>query len=413
MNIQELISQAGKHLRSEFELIKEGNPHFAERGAEAEIILRDFLNSHLPKRFAADTGIVIDEKDSISSQTDVIIYDAINSPIYRKGERVLILPNDNVASVIEVKSMLSKAELEDAAKKIASVKKLKKTPVTGADQPVTFSPLITTKTLGVVFAYDSATSLLTLAENLREINQSMPSDHWVDIVVVLDKGVIGYTMQLPFSSNFPGWFAGACSEDFPVPPFYIHLVKEDLGDLTLNRFFVNLMAHLTFYRKRTTNFMESIMGKHAFECVTLQGYQYNLKRHLVTCEEKHREGNLLKSLVKFNLYSTKDGNFIGQIAWMPWQDGASISYSGSIGPPDIFYRPFFEFTKTKGIYIRGREDADLWLSSVIPLLKDDFIRISEQFKGDIVAKYYKGDEDGPPPFTLEEYEKRTSNRRKK
>ena len=209
MNIQELISQAGKHLRSEFELIKASNPHFAERGAEAEIILKDFLNSHLPKRFAADTGIVIDEDNNISSQTDVIIYDALNSPIYRKGERILILPNDNVASVIEVKSMLSKAEIEDASKKIASVKKLKKTPVTSADQPVTFSSLITTKTLGVVFAYDSVTSLVTLAENLREINQSMPSDHWVDIVVVLDKGVIGYTMQLPFSSNFPGWFAGS------------------------------------------------------------------------------------------------------------------------------------------------------------------------------------------------------------
>jgi hypothetical protein len=413
MNIKELISQAGKHLRSEFELIKESNPHFAERGAEAEIILKDFLNSHLPKRFAADTGLVIDEDNNISSQTDVIIYDALNSPIYRKGERILILPNDNVASVIEVKSMLSKAELEDASKKIASVKKLKTTPITSADQPVTFSSLITTKTLGVVFAYDSTTSLVTLAENLREINQSLPSAHWIDIVVVLDKGVIGYTMQLPLSSKFPGWFAGACSKDFPVPPFYIHLVKEDLGDLTLNRFFVNLMAHLTFYRKRTTNLMEGVMGKHAFECMTLQGYQYNLKRDLVPCEEKHQEGNLLKSLVKFNLYSTKDGNYIGQIAWMPWQDGASISYSGRIGPPDLFYRPFFEFTKTKGIYIQGREDANVWLSSVIPLSKEDFIRISEKFEGDIVAKYYEGDEDGPPPFTLEEYEKRKTNKENK
>lgn len=99
-----------------------------------------------------------------------------------------------MAAAIEVKSSLSKEELEDAAKKIASVKKLVKTPITNTDQPVTFSTLITTKTLGVVFAYDSKTSLETLAENLRDINKKYSSDEWTDIVVVLDKGVIGYTI---------------------------------------------------------------------------------------------------------------------------------------------------------------------------------------------------------------------------
>jgi hypothetical protein len=214
MNIQELISQAGKRLRAEFENIKNSNPHFAERGAEAEIILSDFLNQHLPKRFAAGSGLVVDSKNSISSQTDVIIYDAENSPIYRKGDRVLILPNDNVSAVIEVKSNLSKQELEDAASKIASVKRLEKSPITDIDQPVTFSPLITTKTLGIVFAYESSTSLETLAENLRDINRDVPSDQWIDLVVILDKGVIGYLVQLPFSQELPGWFGGAASKDF-------------------------------------------------------------------------------------------------------------------------------------------------------------------------------------------------------
>ena len=45
MNIQELIGQAGKHLRDEFEHIKNTNPHYAERGTESEIILADFLHS--------------------------------------------------------------------------------------------------------------------------------------------------------------------------------------------------------------------------------------------------------------------------------------------------------------------------------------------------------------------------------
>ena len=52
MNIKELISQAGKLLRKEFEYIKNTNPHYGERGAETEKILRDFLNQHLPNTTA-------------------------------------------------------------------------------------------------------------------------------------------------------------------------------------------------------------------------------------------------------------------------------------------------------------------------------------------------------------------------
>lgn len=415
MNIKNLISEAGKQLRSEFEHIKNTNPHYAERGAETEKILEDFLNIHLPKRFAAGSGLVIDNKDNISLQSDVLIYDALNSPIYRKGERVLILPSDNVAAAIEVKSSLNKAELEDSAKKIASVKKLVKTPITNADQPVTFSSLITTKTLGAVFAYDSKTSLETLADNLREINQSYPSDQWIDVIVVLDKGVIGYTIQNVFEQEFPGWFGGAATNEFPVLPIYIHLIKEDLGELTLNRFFVNLMAHLTFYRKRSSIVFESVMGKQSFQCMTLQGYQHNLRRQLIPVEKTHQKGNLLPSLQKFNLYSTKDGLFVGQIMWIPWQDGAALSYSGRFGPPHLFFKPYFKALNIKdGLIIPGMKDKTLWVSSVIPLSKERFFEISGNIKGEVIARHYVGDEEDINDFpdTLEKYEELITKRKK-
>jgi hypothetical protein len=53
----------------------------------------------------------------VSLQCDVIVYDVTNSPVYRRGPRVLILPSDNVAAVLEVKSTLNKAELEDGRKR--------------------------------------------------------------------------------------------------------------------------------------------------------------------------------------------------------------------------------------------------------------------------------------------------------
>jgi hypothetical protein len=404
VNIQELISQAGRHLRAEFENIKNSNPHFAERGAEAEIILSKFLNQHLPKRFAAGSGLIVDQRNNVSSQTDVIIYDAENSPIYRKGERVLILPNDNVSAVIEVKSKLTKRELEDAAQKIVSVKALEKSPITDVDQPVTFSPLITTRTLGVVFAYESATSLQSLAENLRDINRDIPSEQWIDSVVVLDQGTIGYAIQFPMSQEVPGWFGGPASDKFGIFPFYVLLVKEDSGELTLNRFFVNLMAHLTFYRKRSTIAFETVLGKIPSQIMILEGYQYDLKGVLNPVEEAHQQGNLLKALVKFNLYSSTDGVYVGQIAWMPWQDGAIVSYSGRFGPPQTVLEPYFKAAKIRGTVIPGILGANLWLSSVMPLTKEKFIQVSREIRGKVVAKYYRGEEeDSGFPATLQQY----------
>ena len=70
------------------------------------------------------------------------------------------------------------------------------------------SPLITTRPLGAVFAYEATTSLDALAENLREINAAYSSDHWIDLVVVLDKGVIGYSVQMMFSPTLRGCSVG-------------------------------------------------------------------------------------------------------------------------------------------------------------------------------------------------------------
>lgn len=408
--IKDLITQAGKHLREEFEDIKKTNPHYAERGAETEDILIAFLNKHLPKRFAASSGIVIDHEDSFSLQTDVIIYDADNSPVYRTGTKLMILPSDNVASVIEVKSKLDKAELEDAAKKISSVKKLKRSPITNIDQPVTFSPLITTKPYGVVFAYESETSLETLTENLKAINATYPSDEWIDMVVVLDKGIIGYTLQSPFEEGFPAWLGGVSDDEFPPPPMYVHLVKEEAGELVLNRFFVNLMAHLTFYRKRSTINIDSILGNDTKQVMTLQAYQYNLKRELVEVTDDHKKENFTMPL-RYNIYKADDKRYLGQICRKGWQDGAILVYSGHF-PKEPIYRIFFNHAKTNAIIMPAmpKKLENLWMSSVIPLSEQDFINLCENLSNKIRGIITKRDADDEDPNSIIHYTEETTKK---
>jgi len=211
---RELIQAAALQLRQEFAEIQAANPHAGESGAEAEIILGQFLKGRLPRRFDVEPGVVIGAGGTVSRQTDLIIYDALNSPVYRNGPRVHIIPRDNVAAVVEVKSKLNKDELRDAAIKIASVKGMPPSPISNVDQPVTLGGMIMANTLGCVFAYDSYTSMDTIADNVREINEQRDSREWIDLVAVLGKGTLSYAIQFPFSNELAGWFGGPMDSHF-------------------------------------------------------------------------------------------------------------------------------------------------------------------------------------------------------
>ena len=110
---QSIFEKASAKLRQDFDELY-SVPHSALKGAEAEKIIRSFLNNHLPKRFSAGSGFIIDPSDKISRQTDVVVYDAINCPVYRASEEAAIFPSTNVAAVVEVKSKLNKDELISA-----------------------------------------------------------------------------------------------------------------------------------------------------------------------------------------------------------------------------------------------------------------------------------------------------------
>lgn len=394
--LKDLIKEAGKQLRQDFDEIQKNIPHAGESGAEAEIILKQFLKERLPRRFDIETGLIVGTDGTVSKQTDLIIFDALNSPVYRKGPRVHILPRDNVAAVIEVKSKLNKEQLKDAANKISSVKQIKPTPVTNVDQPVTFSDMIITNILGCVFAFDSYTTLDTLAENLKEINSMHESQYWIDLVAVLDKGVIEYAVQSPFGQIFP--FGGACADDFPIPPYYVHLVKHVSGELTLNQFFVKLMAHLTFFRKRSTIDFGSVLGPDKSRIVTIQGYQYNLSKKLVPVEEPHQMGKFENPHLRFNLYSNKDRTLLGQICLLPWQDGAVITCSVRFDPRIIF-RHYFNYLKLSGIFVPAGIQTNMWFSSVLPISEENFIKASESIHEDIISMR-DSDNDILPPLKI-------------
>ena len=91
-----------------------GGAHHAELGNHREILFRNFLRKYLPKSWNISTGFVIGENGEISRQQDVIIWDAQNFIPYLQEHDFVIVPQQAVYALIEIKTNLSKKELKNA-----------------------------------------------------------------------------------------------------------------------------------------------------------------------------------------------------------------------------------------------------------------------------------------------------------
>ena len=87
------------------------------------------LRKYLPKRYAADHGIVIDSNGATSDQIDIVIYDNLYTPTLLDQHGHRFIPSESVYCVLEVKPTLNKNYLEYAGEKAKSVRDLERTSV--------------------------------------------------------------------------------------------------------------------------------------------------------------------------------------------------------------------------------------------------------------------------------------------
>ncbi|MFB7881865.1 DUF6602 domain-containing protein [Brevundimonas diminuta] len=84
--------------------------HAPTKGAYREELLRTLLQKHVPSRFHAATGFIFGQRE----QLDIVVYDQVDyAPLFRQGDLVVV-PQEAVRAVIEVKSNLTAAELQSA-----------------------------------------------------------------------------------------------------------------------------------------------------------------------------------------------------------------------------------------------------------------------------------------------------------
>lgn len=169
--------------------------HNLSKGINREERLKSILRSYLPKRFSISSGAVVSSDGEQSSQIDIIVYDALEGfPLYGDDGNQLF-PIECVYAVIEVKSRLTKDELDICKQNILSVKNMQKKAYERRGRAPRFTHLHESPTeffpvLGFVFSYDTSLKLDTLKKRLNEIDDKDNVPKNIDSIYILKKGAV-------------------------------------------------------------------------------------------------------------------------------------------------------------------------------------------------------------------------------
>ena len=170
--------------------------HRGKLGENREWLLRRFLSRYLPKRYGVGTGFVL-LADELSTQQDVVIYDAIDHPVLFAESAAPVFPPHALRVAVEVKSKLDKHGLQETVRKTKILKQSLRKISQQYEQPLCIEPLIG------LFAFESE-PLKKLGNDLGELQEDIDCNDRLDLVAVLDHGVIvggGYWTTVKVGQN--------------------------------------------------------------------------------------------------------------------------------------------------------------------------------------------------------------------
>jgi len=179
------MKAAAQKMLIDFERTK-NVPHNLTKGEAREaVVLETFLKPYLPSRYSIARGIIVDIENKTSKQQDLVVFDAFNSPILEDLEAAMLFFPESVFATIEVKSLLTKNELEDVLKKSVSVWELKRTVSPSLTiAPGIIVPSYQIATLCMGFCYDSKLTIEEARDELRSLRQTMPTSHALSLLCI-------------------------------------------------------------------------------------------------------------------------------------------------------------------------------------------------------------------------------------
>ena len=128
IDLRDLFHGLQKQMLASLNVNREFIGHPGSKGDATEQHWIEFLRTYLPDRYKVDKAIVIDSMGNVSEQMDIVIYDAIYTPFIFNQDGFMYIPAESVYAVFEVKQDV-KGNIEYAAQKVESVRKLKRTSI--------------------------------------------------------------------------------------------------------------------------------------------------------------------------------------------------------------------------------------------------------------------------------------------
>ena len=173
--------------------------HRGEKGRQREHGLSIFLKENLPEAYGVATGeIISEEKELISPQCDIIVYDRLRTPIIGKYDAVQQIPIEGVYSVIEMKSTITKSSFKDAARKFNKIRNMYPSSPKVISEGKRFGPFF------FLFGYQMKTNVSGCKEFL--IKHAKEED---TSVVALDYGATVWVDPVDYSKPArPEWLPG-------------------------------------------------------------------------------------------------------------------------------------------------------------------------------------------------------------
>jgi hypothetical protein len=197
LKVADLFARVANQMRLDFEQARSAMSHPLFKGIAFEETYRRFLRSYLPRSLDISTGFLVDSNGNISNQLDVIISDSGKTPILYSNGDTRIIPVECAYAVIEIKARIETSTLREVLENMKSVRNLRKTAYVKVEGPILQYDKLYGKQWEIwpinyyLFAYDSI-GMKTLGNNLQLIHQeeNLPEERRIDMVCVLDKGVI-------------------------------------------------------------------------------------------------------------------------------------------------------------------------------------------------------------------------------
>lgn len=154
-SLEKMLSNLHEDIQRRLQSVRETIGHNGTMGDGSENVWLELLRKYLPARYAVEKAFVVDSRDTMSDQIDVVVFDRQYTPFIFVIENQKVVPAESVYAVFEAKQAVNAGMIAYAQKKVASVRSLHRTslPIPHAGGIFPAKPPI--DVLGGILAFES------------------------------------------------------------------------------------------------------------------------------------------------------------------------------------------------------------------------------------------------------------------